>query len=180
MSTTALRLLTGLDRPPSGPSRQSVQYTESETVLVLVAAVAFIGGLIHVGAGVDHFGAFSLYTLVFCLLAAAQITWAAMLLRHPSRRVMLLGCALQLGIVALWTLSRTVGVPIAPQAWVPEQIGVADLVETLGEISSVVAALCVVLSVRLKPARVATARMAPVLLLVVLLSVLFGAGAHAG
>jgi hypothetical protein len=179
MSTTALRLLTGLDRP-SGPSRQSVQYTDSETVLVLVAAVAFIGGLIHVGAGVDHFGEFPLYTLVFCLLAAGQMAWAAMLLRHPSRRVMLLGCAFQLAIVALWALSRTVGVPIAPRAWVPEQIGVADLVETFGEITSVVAVLCVVLSVRLTPARVAIARMAPVLLLVVLLSVLFGAGAHAG
>jgi hypothetical protein len=180
MSAIALRLLAGFDRPRSGPSEQPVEYSKSETVLVLVAAVAFIGGLIHVGAGVDHFGEFPLYTLVFCLLAAAQLTWAAMLLRHPSRRVMLLGCALQLGIVLLWALSRTVGVPIAPQAWVPEQVGVADLVETIGEIATVIAVMCVVLSGRLKPARVAVARMAPVLLAVVLVSVLFGAGAHAG
>jgi hypothetical protein len=180
MSATALRLLTGLDRSESGPRQQPVEYTKSETVLVLVAAVTFIGGLIHVGAGVDHFGEFPLYTLVFCLLAAGQMTWAAMLLRHPSRRVMLLGCSFQLGIVALWALSRMVGVPIAPRPWVPEEIGVADVVETIGEIASVIAVLCVVMSPRLKLARVATGRMPAVLLAVVLVSVLFGAGAHAG
>ncbi len=180
MSATALRLLTGLDRPESGPSRQRAEYSKSETVLVLVAALTFLGGLIHVGAGVDHFGEFPLYTLVFCLLAAGQIAWAALLLRHPSRRVLLLGCAFQLGIVALWALSRTVGVPIAPQPWAPEEIGVADLVETIGEIASVIAVLCLVLSPRLRLARAATAHMAAVLLAIVLVSVLFGAGAHAG
>ncbi|MFI4991913.1 MAG: hypothetical protein ACHQHO_13510 [Solirubrobacterales bacterium] len=185
MSVIGLRLLTGMDRLPSGPrrqpvGRQPVEYSNSETALLLAAAVTFIGGLIHVGAAVDHFSGFPLYTLVFCLLAAGQIAWAAMLLRHPSQRVMLLGCAFQLGIVALWALSRTVGLPIAPQAWVPEEIGVADLMETIGELASVIAVLCVVMSPRLELARVATRRMAPVLLAVVLVSALFGAGAHAG
>jgi len=180
MSVIGLRLLTGLDRLPSGQRRQPVEYSKSETVLVLAAALVFIGGLIHVGAAVDHFGEFPLYTLVFCLLAAGQMAWAAMLLRQPSRRVMLLGCTFQLGIVALWAISRTVGVPIAPQAWVPEEIGVADLVETIGEIASVIAVFCVVMSPHIKLARVVTGRMAPVLLAVVLISALFGAGAHAG
>jgi hypothetical protein len=180
MSAAAVRLLTGVDRAESGPSQQSTQYTKSETALLLVASLTFVGGLIHVGAAVDHFGEFPLYTLVFCLLAAGQMTWAAMLLRRPSRRVMLLGCAFQLGIVALWALSRTVGVPIAPRAWVPEKIGVADLVETIGEIASVIAVLCVVSSPHGRLARGSVAYMAPVLLAVVLVSVLFGAGAHAG
>jgi hypothetical protein len=157
-----------------------VEYTKSEEVLLLVAAVTFIGALIHVGAAVDHFSEFPLYTLAFCLLAAGQIAWATMILSHPSRRVLLLGCAFQLAIVALWAVSRTAGVPIAPRAWVPEQVGVADLVETIGEGASVIAVLCVVLSGHLALARSATKRMAPVLLLVVLVSALFGAGAHAG
>jgi hypothetical protein len=147
---------------------------------VLVAAVVFISGLIHVGAAVDHYGEAALYTLVFCMLAAGQMAWAAMLLRHPSRRVMLLGCAFQLGIVALWALSRTAGVPFGPHPWVPEEVGVADLVATVGEIASVIAVLCVVMSPRLKLARVVTGHVALVLLAVVLVSVLFGASAHAG
>jgi hypothetical protein len=47
MSAIALRLLAGFDRPRSDPSERPVEYTKSETVLVLVATVAFIGGLIH-------------------------------------------------------------------------------------------------------------------------------------
>jgi len=180
MTATAMRLLTGIDRAETSQDQQSTCYSKSETVLVLVAALAFIGALIHVGAAVDHFGEFPLYTLVFCLLAAGQTAWAAMLVARPSRRVILLGCLFQLGIVALWALSRTVGVPIAPRAWVPEEIGVADLVATTGELASVVGALCVAMSPRIKFARVATQRMAPVLLAVVLASVLFGVNAHAG
>jgi hypothetical protein len=180
MGATALRLLTGLDRSQAAPSRQPVEYTKSETVLLLVAALTFIGGLIHVGAGIDHYGEFPLYTVVFCLLAAGQMLWAALLLHHPSRRVLLLGCAFQLGIVVLWALSRTVGVPIAPRPWVPEELGIADVVETVGEIASVVAVLCVVMSSRLTLARRVTDHIAPVLLTVVLASVLFGTGAHAG
>jgi len=179
MSATALRLLTGIDRETE-QDQKSIPYSKSETILVLVAAVTFIGALIHVGAAVDHYGEFPLYTLVFCLLAAGQTAWAAMLLARPSRRAMLLGGAFQLGIVALWALSRTVGVPIAPRAWVPEEIGVADLVATVGEVVSVVGVLCVALSPRSKPARVATQRMAPLLLAVVLMGVLFGVSAHAG
>jgi hypothetical protein len=179
MSATALRLLTGIDRE-TGQDQKSIPYSKSETVLVLVAAVTFTGALIHVGAAVDHYREFPLYTLVFCLLAAGQTAWAAMLLARPSRRVMLLGGAFQLGIVALWALSRTVGVPIAPHAWVPEQIGVADLVATVGEVMGVVGVLCVALSPRSKLARLAMQRMAPLLLAVVLMGVLFGVSAHAG
>jgi hypothetical protein len=178
MSANAVRLLTGID--PAETREEPVEYSSGETVLLLAGAVAFIGALIHVGAAVDHFGEFPLYTLVFCLLAAGQAIWAAMLVTRPSRAAILLGCAFQLGIVALWALSRTTGVPIAPRAWVPEEIGVADLVETVGEIASVIGVLCVVMSPRSKLAGAATRRMAPVLLAVVLASVLFGVSAHAG
>jgi hypothetical protein len=178
MSANAVRLLTGIDQAET--RQEPIEYSSGETVLVLAAAVAFIGALIHVGAAVDHFDEYPLYTLVFCLLAAGQAIWAAMLVSRPSRAAMLLGCAFQLGIVALWALSRTTGVPLAPRAWVPEGIGVADLVETVGEIASVVGVLCVALSPRSKLAGAATRRMAPVLLAVVLASVLFGVSAHAG
>jgi hypothetical protein len=71
-------------------------------------------------------------------------------------------------------------VPLAPKAWVPEQIGVADLVETIGECVTVIAVLSVVLSARCAFARRLVGWMAPVLLATVLVGVLFGSGAHAG
>jgi hypothetical protein len=139
-----------------------------------------MGGLIHVGAAVDHFGEFPLYTLVFGVLATVQIAWAAMILWRPSRRVLMFGCAFNVGVIGLWVASRTVGVPIAPRAWVPEAVGVADLVETVGEVVTVIAASSVVMAPRVRVAQLVTERIAPLLLVMLLLSALYGVGAHAG
>lgn len=177
MSAIGLRRLVGVDR--SRPGQQPAGYTTSETVVLLVASLSVMGGLIHIGAAVDHFGEFPLYTLVFAAIATVQIGWAAAILRHPSPRVLLFGCAFDVGVIGLWLASRTIGVPIAPRAWVPEAVGVADLVETVGEIVIVVAALSLVMSPRLPIARRVTERIAPVLMLVLLLTALYGVGAHA-
>jgi hypothetical protein len=147
---------------------------------VLVAALAFVGALIHVGAAVDHWQEYHLYTLVFSCLAALQICWAVLILRGASPRVLALGCVMQLAIVGLWAVSRTVGVPLAPTAWSPEGIGVADLAETIGELTTVLAVLSVLLAERSNAARLARRWMSSVLLLVILTSALFGTGAHAG
>src|SRR3954454_11976707 len=118
MGASALRLLTGLERPASdGEARPRATYTPAETVLALTAGLAFVGGLIHVGAAVDHYEEFPLYTLAFVVIALLQAGWAWLLLRGPSRTVLLSGALFQLGIVALWVVSRTAGVPIAPKAW---------------------------------------------------------------
>lgn len=188
MSAVAIRPLIGPEpqRSSAGqPARSSAGrptagYTARETVLLLLAGIVVTSGLIHIGAAVDHFRQFPLYTLVFALLACTQFAWAAMILRRPSDRVLLLGCAFTVGVIALWIASRTTGVPIAPRAWVPERVGAADLIETIGESVTVIAVLVVISSERVAWARAATRRMAPVLLLVLLMSVLFGAGAHAG
>jgi hypothetical protein len=176
MNAIGLRRLVGLGRLRLG--QQPTGYSTRETVIVLVGSLALMDGLIHIGAAVDHFGEFPLYTVVFTVLATVQIGWAATILRHPSRRVLLFGCAFNVGVIALWAASRTIGVPVAPRAWVPETVGVADLVETVGEIVIVVAALSLVMS-RLPVARRVTERIAPVLMLVLLLSALYGVGAHA-
>jgi hypothetical protein len=180
MGAIGLRLLAGLPRQGHQAGNEPAGYTARETLLLLVAAVAVTGGLIHIGAAVDHFDEFPLYTLVFSLLACAQIGWAAMLIRRCTDRVLLFGCVFNLGIIALWLASRTIGVPIAPQAWVPETVGVADLIETVGEGVTVIALLSLMLSDHHAWARAATRRMPGVLLLMLLMSVLYGSGAHAG
>jgi hypothetical protein len=181
MSAFALRLLTGLTGlDESGTDLRPVEYTRREVALRLTAGLALTCGLIHVGAAVDHYQQFPLYTLVFSLLALAQVAWAALLVWRPTRLWLSLGCALQLGIVVLWILSRTTGVPIAPTAWVPEQIGAADLVETVCELVTVVAAAAVLLSERSPRARRLAGALPPFLLTALLVGALLGTGAHAG
>jgi hypothetical protein len=155
-------------------------YDARETVLVLAAAVVFIDGLIHVGAAVDHFAEFPLYTFTFASLATVQIGWSVLLLRRPSPAILLVGCAFTTGVIALWIASRTIGVPIAPRPWVPEGVGIADLIETLGELVTVIAVLCVWLSPGRRGADRAVALIAPALLGALVVTVLFGVGAHAG
>lgn len=181
MSVSALRLLTGLERPtPDGENRPSVTYTPAQTVLVLTAGLAFVGGLIHVGAAVDHYEEFPLYTLAFSVIALLQVSWAWLLVRGPSRAILLAGALMQLGIVALWVVSRTAGVPIAPKAWTPEEVGIADLVATLGELVTVIAAFAVLAASTQAWAQRMLPRLAPIVLAAVLMSALFGTGAHAG
>lgn len=179
MSTSAV-ILDGSARSSQGGEASTAPYTETQTVLVLVAALAFVGALIHLGAAVDHWEEYHLYTLVFSCLAALQACWALLILRGASRRVLVLGCVMQIGIVALWAVSRTVGVPLAPTAWTPEEIGVADLTETIGELATVLAVLSVLLAERSNAARLARRWMPSIVLFVILISVLFGTGAHAG
>ena len=151
-----------------------------ETVLVLVAGLAFMCGLIHAGAAVDHFDELPLYTVAFGMLAATQMLWAGTILRRPSERLLLLGGAFNLAIVGLWIVSRTVGLPIAPQAWVPETVGVADLVETVGEFAVVLAVWSVAFSTRARIARRVSENIAPSLVFMLFVMALFGVGAHAG
>jgi hypothetical protein len=178
--STPEAILKGAASPSQGGNAAIVPYTEPQTVLVLVAALAFVGALIHVGAAVDHWKEYHLYTLAFSCLAALQTCWAVLILRGASRRVLVLGCVLQLGIVGLWVVSRTVGVPLAPTAWAPEEIGIADLTATIGELTTVLATLSVLLAERSNAARLARHWMPSVVLFVILISALFGTGAHAG
>ncbi len=179
MVGTSLRAVPSPGR--SRPDRQAERgYTTGETVLVLAASVAAMDGLIHIGAAVDHFAESPLYTAVFASLAATQIVWAGLVLRGPSRRVLIFGALFDLGVVGLWAASRTVGVPIAPQAWVPESVGVADLIETAGELAVVLAVWSVIMVERVALARVIAARVAPLLVFMLFLTALYGVGAHAG
>jgi hydrogenase/urease accessory protein HupE len=38
----------------------------------------------------------------------------------------------------VWAISRTIGVPLGPQPWRPEAVGVADVLSTLDELAAVV------------------------------------------
>ncbi|MDQ6806040.1 MAG: hypothetical protein M3065_13985 [Actinomycetota bacterium] len=150
-------------------------------MLVLIAGVSFVAGLIHIAASIDHYQEFPLYTPVFALMATCQIAWALAIARWCSRRVLIVGVALNVAIIGLWVVSRTVGVPIASRPWAPEEIGAADLMATIAESAIVVGATCVLMSLRSALAQRLLARLAPVLLVVIFLSVTFGVGGrHAG
>ncbi len=94
---------------------------------VAAAALTAGAGAIHLAVVPDHLREYPLFGIFFGVVGAAQLAAAAAVLR-PTRRL-LPGVAVgQALLVALWLVSRTTGLPIGPEPWQPEEIGVADVV----------------------------------------------------
>lgn len=110
-----------------------------------LAAISVVSGVIHVEAAVIHFPHLFVYGAMFTLTAVLQFGWAAWVARSLSRYVLWSGVLLSAGLVAVWTLSRTVGMPVGPEAWSPEPIGLLDVAATVDELVIVIAGLSVLM-----------------------------------
>lgn len=113
--------------------------------LVTLAMLSVAAGVIHAVAMVDHFDHYWLYGVFFLVITYAQALWGIWVYRHPqSRRVLAAGAAGNLAIVAVWIVSRTVGVPVGPDTWSPERIGAMDVVATVDQLALAAIALSLV------------------------------------
>jgi hypothetical protein len=113
----------GSRRPrPSGP--------------VVALAIASAGAAAtHAAVGPVHFREAAAFGVFFALAAASQAGWAVLLLLRPTRRLLVVGAVGNAGVLALWALTRTIGLPIGPEAWRPEAIGAADALAAQLEIA---------------------------------------------
>lgn len=97
-----------------------------------------------------HFGEYWLFGLFFALITPLQLLWAYLASRPNVRDDVLVAGALGNLLIALvWLLSRTVGLPIGPDAWAAETVHVPDVVATLDEIT-----IALLVAVTLRPAAV--------------------------
>ena len=92
------------------------------------AGFASLGaGLVHAAVIEEHWAAWPAYGVFFAVVALGQLGWglAALAGEHaPFARAVV---AANLGIVVLWTVTRTTGLPFGPDAGSPEGVGAADL-----------------------------------------------------
>lgn len=101
----------------------------------VVAWLSITAGAIHAIAMLDHFGHWWLYGVFFLVLTYGQVLWGIGVLRKPpSDRSLAIAAAANLAIVAVWVFSRTIGVPIGPDAGRPEAVGTMDVAATLDQI----------------------------------------------
>ncbi|HET7476752.1 MAG TPA: hypothetical protein VFJ97_12125 [Dermatophilaceae bacterium] len=114
----------------------------TSTVWRRVAAVCMAGAAaIHLGVTEAHFQQWWAFGVFFLLLAAAQLTWALFTWIRPDRNLLLLGATGALAVVALWLLTRTVGLPFGPDAGSAEPFGPADVIAAVFEVLAAVSAL---------------------------------------
>lgn len=148
--------------------------------LFIVCGLAWITGLIHAQAAIQHVDEYALYALFFVLLAITQCVWGIALYRSPSRKLLFAGAMLSLAVAGLWIISRTSGLPVGPRPWTPEPVGAIDSIATGNEL---VLALLVFFYLRRKQlsslARGCTRLTTTTALCLILLSCLALIGGHA-
>ncbi len=102
---------------------------------VIAAMLSLSAAGIHFAVITDHLEEDVLFGALFFALGWFQLVWAQVYLVWPRSSVARLALLVNLGAVLVWVLSRTVGLPIGPQAWLPEQIALTDVLATAFEIS---------------------------------------------
>jgi len=113
------------------------------TAPFVLAALSAGAGIAHAFVISDHFREFWLFGLFFVAAAGAQLTWAGLILRNVNRNLIVAGGIGNAIVVLLWVASRTTGLPLGPERWQRESVGVVGIVATAMELALV--GLCFVL-----------------------------------
>ena len=94
----------------------------------LVLAAAAVGaGAIHLAFAPEHLAEWRPLGIGFIAAGLLQLLWAAGLAARDSARWMSAGGVLTLAVAGVYLMSRTVGLPLGPEAFEPEPFGLADL-----------------------------------------------------
>ena len=105
---------------------------------------SFGAGLIHIAVVREHFAESWPQGVFFTAVGLAQVGWALLAMHRPDVPIPRLTGVATLGLIALWGVSRTVGLSLDPLRSVPEPVGRADLLAVLLEVALI---LCILAAV---------------------------------
>jgi hypothetical protein len=112
---------------------------DRRTAVIVAAAGSLVAAGVHVAVCPEHFHEALRLGVFFVIASLTQTGWAVLLVRRPSRVMFAIGLAGNLGMVVLWTLTRTVGLPFHLAE--VEAVGVVDAIATSAEIVTIVSCL---------------------------------------
>ena len=131
------------DRQLSSAPEHPAAREHAFTAPFALAALSAGAGVAHAAVINEHLREFWLFGLFFIGAAAAQITWAGLILRKANRRLIKAGAFGNAFVVLLWIASRTTGLPLGPDRWTPERVGSIGVIATGMELALV--GVCLVL-----------------------------------
>jgi hypothetical protein len=100
----------------------------SVTFAWVAAALMAGAGVIHLAFGPDHMAEYLPFGVAFYVMGFGQLIGGlAVAFPSGSRRLLSAAILANLGISALWLISRTVGLPIGSEPWTKEAVGIADV-----------------------------------------------------
>ena len=94
-----------------------------------LAAMSLGAAVIHAAFAPSHFSETWSHGAFFMASAWFQLLLAYLLVTRRSRWVYALGL-LNAIVIGAWVMSRTIGAPFGPDAWVPEDVGFPDVLAT--------------------------------------------------
>lgn len=99
------------------------------------AGLSFAAALVHGSVMVSHFREYWLFGLFFAIVTPLQLAWAELVRRRPADGLVLaIGAVGNFGVVMIWTVSRTFGLPFGPERFKTEALGVKDVLATFDEL----------------------------------------------
>jgi hypothetical protein len=101
--------------------------------------LSLVAGLLHLLVAPEHFDEWIGYGLFFVVVALAQLVYAQILVSpRLSRGWLAAGIIGHLFIIALYVVTRTVGIPAGPMAGEVEGLGFIDLLSKAVEVGLIV------------------------------------------
>jgi len=125
-----------------------------EDLLLMAAALSWAAAIIHGVVTPAHFGEWWVFGVLFVIVGTFQALWGARVYVAPRRGLLLAGAVVNVGVAAVWAISRITGLPAGPEPWQPEAVGFIDVMATLDEL--IIAAIAVAMLRGLRPPRQAT------------------------
>lgn len=122
----------------------------------LVATCSLTAAGIHFGFAPAHLSEDWAHGLFFISIAWLQVATGILAITHPRRALWVAAIVLNVGVVAVWVVSRTSGVPFGPEALRTEDVGTPDLLA-----SSLEAAIIALAIVALRVPSVLRSRATP-------------------
>ncbi|MCW2764384.1 MAG: hypothetical protein JWO11_343 [Nocardioides sp.] len=150
-STVAVAVATSVHaRATAAGSLAPVHDTATRLILPLAIVSSLAAAGVHAAVGPAHLAEGTRFGLFFAVCALLQLAWAALATTQPHRRLLVAGFAGNLAVIALWTGTRTVGLPgLLPG---PEAVGAWDAASGAWELTTVAA--CAALLLGGRPERV--------------------------
>lgn len=120
------------EQDPAGAHRTTLE-------LAIVVA-SLLAAVIHGWVIDEHIDESAIFGAFFIDVTLAQAAYALAVMFRPGRALLLAGAVGNAAVVLLWVVSRTVGIPIGPEAGEAEAVGALDVVATAAEVVVVLAA----------------------------------------
>jgi hypothetical protein len=116
---------------------------DQNDALVAVALLSAGAGAIHAAVIEDHLREWWLYGTFFAVAATLQFLGTVLILRRPSRPILIAAAVANGVVVVLWFVTRITGLPVGPEPWTPERFGALDVVASIFEVLLVVSIVMV-------------------------------------